>query len=157
MRDNTYNVRVENVNGIDRYFAFFADGEGVMHETEVSFEVYLALESCRKHEKRQDNFDDRHVEQAALSEGQLQERMIHLSPALELLVENQEQAEQLQSAISALPEIQRRRFLLYHEDELTYRQIAALEFCSKVAVIHSIQRAEEKIKSFLKNRVTFLL
>jgi len=150
MSNNTYRVRVENADGDARYFTSFVDGAGAVHEIEISREIYLALEDCRKHEKRQAHFVERHVEQTDLSEGQLQERMIRLSPSLELLVENQEQAALLYAAIASLPEIQRRRFQLYHEDGLTYQQIAALEGCTIMPIQRSIVSAEEKIRAKIK-------
>lgn len=150
MAYQTYRVRVESADGITRYFASFADGEGAAHEAEIAFDVYSALENCRKHEKRQINFEDRHVEQAELSEAQLHERMLRLPPALEHLVEDQEQAAQLHAAIASLPETQRRRFLLYHEDGLTYEQIAALEGCTLMPIKRSIACAEEKIREKIK-------
>ena len=151
MSNDAYRVRIEGEGSNTRYFSSFVDAADAVHEIEISFEIYLALENCRRHEKRQENFIDRHVEQAELSEGQLQERMARLPPALELLVENQEQAIKLHTAIASLPESQRRRFLLYHEDGLTQEQIAALDGCSQTAIANSIQRAKEKIKEEIKN------
>jgi len=141
---------VENANGETRYYTSFVDGDGAIRETEISYEVYLALEGCRKHEKRQINFIDRHVEQADLSESQLQERMARLPISLELLVENQEQARRLYAVIDSLPETQRRRFLLSHEDGLTYKQIAALENCTIMPIQRSIIGAEVKIREKIK-------
>lgn len=150
MLNSTYHIRIENADGITRYYTSFTDGEGRKHEAEVSIEVYLALEECRKHEKRQENFVDRHVEQADLSESQLQGRMIRLPPALETLLENQEQTDQLLSAIATLSETQQKRFLLYHEGGFSQEQIAAQDGCSQSAVAYSIYLAKEKIKRHLK-------
>jgi RNA polymerase sigma-70 factor (ECF subfamily) len=58
--------------------------------------------------------------------------------------------EKLRQAIQELPEIQRRRFVLYHEFGLTYEQIAEMEGCSKVSVFRSVDRAEDKIREMLK-------
>ena len=146
----TYTVREEIANDVIRYYAAFRDGSGSPQETEITCEVYLALEGCRKHEKRQINFDERHVEREKLSEAQLQTRMLRLPPSLERLVEGQEQAHQLRSAIAALPEIQRRRLLLYHVDGLTYERIAALEGCTIMPIRRSIACAEEKIREKIK-------
>ena len=59
--------------------------------------------------------------------------------------------ELLHRAIAKLPEIQRRRLLLYFFGELTYGQIAELEGCTKRAVKFSVDIAIEKLKKDLKN------
>ena len=146
-----YTVRTGETDGALHYYAAFTDGDGLSQEVEVSREVYLALDDCRKHEKRQVHFIERHVERAELSEEQLQERMIRLLPTLELSMENREQAVHLYAAIESLPEIQRRRFLLYHEDGLTYQQIATQEGCTIMPIQRSIAGAEEKIRKKIKN------
>jgi RNA polymerase sigma-70 factor (ECF subfamily) len=56
----------------------------------------------------------------------------------------------LRQAIAELPEIQRRRFVLYHEFGLTYEQIAEIEGCSKVSAFNAVRRAEEKVKEVIK-------
>ena len=149
MHKCTYTVREENVDDNSFYYASFVNGNGIRQEAEISYEVYLVLEDCRKHEKRQKNFNDRHLEHAELSEGQLQERMLHLPPALEASLESQEKAKILQAAIEALPEIRQRRFLLYYGEKLTQKQIATLDGCSQTAVAYSLQQAREKIKESL--------
>ena len=62
-----------------------------------------------------------------------------------------EQAELLYKLIVALPETQRRRFLLYYEYDYNYSEIGAMEHCNSTAVYQSIVRAREKIKTQMKN------
>ncbi|MFD1402086.1 RNA polymerase sigma factor [Robinsoniella peoriensis] len=57
--------------------------------------------------------------------------------------------EQLHNAISKLPEVQRRRLLLYYFAELTYEQIAEMEGCSVHSIFVAIERAKENLKKFL--------
>lgn len=45
-----------------------------------------------------------------------------------------------------LPEVQRRRLLLYFFGEMTYEQFAAIEGCTKRAVKFSVDIAIEKLK-----------
>ena len=54
-------------------------------------------------------------------------------------------------AISELPEIQKRRLILYYFQGLTYEQIAEMEGCTKRAVKFSVDIAVEKLKKFFKN------
>lgn len=58
---------------------------------------------------------------------------------------------QLHRAISVLPEIQKRRLILYYFQGLTYEQIAEMEGCTKRAVKFSVDIAVEKLKKFFKN------
>ncbi len=58
-----------------------------------------------------------------------------------------EQREILRKAIAALPEIQRRRFLLYHEYDFTYSAIGKMEHCRAQSIRQSVLRAREKIRA----------
>ena len=147
MIDNkpTYTVRSEETNSALRYFAAFADGDRIRHEVEISHEVYLALEQCRRHEQRQRRSDERHQERFALSEGQLAERLAR--PPL-LLEDDVVLAVDMQAAFATLTNTQRRRFLLYHEHGLSFEQIAEAESRSVPTILESITVATEKIKYF---------
>lgn len=52
--------------------------------------------------------------------------------------------------VAKLPEVQRRRLLLYFFGELTYEQIAELEGCKYQAVQNTIYAALKTLKKFLK-------
>lgn len=67
----------------------------------------------------------------------------------ELIIE-QERSELLRRTIAALPEIQRRRFLLYYEYDFNYYEIAAMEHCTASSVGKSISIAKEKIREQMK-------
>ena len=58
-----------------------------------------------------------------------------------------ERAELLCKAVDRLPEIQRRRFLLYYEYEFNFYQIAAMEHCTASAIQKSVAIAKEKVKA----------
>ena len=66
---------------------------------------------------------------------------------VEELIFDAEQRELINKAIAALPEIQRRRFLLYHEYDFNYRQIGEMEHCRPQSIRLSVIRAREKIKA----------
>ena len=55
---------------------------------------------------------------------------------------------QLHRAISELPEIQKRRLILYYFQGLTYEQIAGMEGCTFQAVAKSVAAAEKRLKKF---------
>jgi RNA polymerase sigma-70 factor (ECF subfamily) len=153
MFDNTnpYILRTEIAAGITRYYVSFADGEATLRETEISREVYLAMEECRKHEKRQRNFFDRYIEHSDLADETLRHRALFSPEPIEETIINNETADALRAAVARLPKVQRRRFILYHETGLTYEQISKMEGCTKMPIKRSIDRAEEKIREELKN------
>ena len=62
------------------------------------------------------------------------------------------ECELLHKAISKLPEVQKRRLLLYFFGDMTYEQIAKMEGCTKRAVKFSVDIAIEKLK---KNFIFF--
>jgi len=147
MSDDTpaYAVREETIDGTTRYYAAFKDGNGTRQEIEIPRAVYLALDDCRKHEQRQIRSGERHVENSRLSEEQLAERASVSSTPLDVAVSL---SLDLQAALAALTDTQRRRFLLYHEHGLNYEQIAAVEDCSHPAVLKSIAIAQEKLEKY---------
>ena len=137
----TYAVREESVDGEYRYFAAFIDGSGNQQEVEIPREVYLALEDCRRDTNRQIASIKRHQERFNLSEGQLAVRATASSAGMEERVE-------MQAALTALTETQRRRFLLYHEHNLTYEQIAAVEGCTYQVIVRSVASAQNKLQKY---------
>jgi RNA polymerase sigma-70 factor (ECF subfamily) len=149
-QSNTYALRTEESGGVTRYFVSFRDGQAVMREAEVNSEIYLALDDCRKHEKRQRSFYERHVEYSELTDETLNDRARHTPKGTEETVIEAERGEAMYRAIAELPVIQRRRFLLYCEHSMTYAAIGRLEGCSATAVKGSVDIAKAKIIKKLK-------
>jgi RNA polymerase sigma-70 factor (ECF subfamily) len=145
-----YALRTEIREGVIHYLVSFADGQSVLRETEVSREVYLTLDECRRHEKRQKNFFDRHIEHSDLTDETLNLRALHAQETAAEAVARKEEADALHAAIAGLPEVQRRRFVLHHGIGLTYEQISEIEGCTKMPVKRSIDRAAEKIREVIK-------
>lgn len=61
-----------------------------------------------------------------------------------------ELSELLHKTIDSLPEIQRRRFLLYYEYDYNYYEIGAMENCTAQAVRRSVIIARKKAKAQMK-------
>jgi RNA polymerase sigma-70 factor (ECF subfamily) len=141
----TYTVREEIKDGEVCYFATFADGNGMLREAEITYEVYIALEDCRRHEQRQQRSFERHIERVKLTEGQIAE---HIQTPPEPLEESVDATVTFQAALATLTDIQRRRFLLYHEYGLSFEQIAQAESRYKSTIAESITAATEKLKNF---------
>ena len=146
MRDDTYHLRTETTCGETKYYAAFSDSSSHWQEIEIPGEVYMALDRCRLKEKGQQNVFDRYTEHLELSESQLAARTLRpLMPMEEAVA----QAVDMQAALASLTDTQRRRFLLYHEHELNFEQIAKVEGCKHQVVMRSIATAKAKLKNFL--------
>ena len=88
----------------------------------------------------------RHIEHSELTEASLNERAFCKPESIEEEVSRNMEYELLHRVIEKLPEVQRRRLLLYFFGEMTYEQIAAIEGCTKRAVKFSVDIAIEKLK-----------
>ena len=90
-------------------------------------------------------------EQSELTEASLYDRAVHRPATVEESTLQSMEYAKLHRAISELPEIQKRRLILYYFQGLTYEQIAGIEGCTKRAVKFSVDIAVEKLKKFFKN------
>jgi RNA polymerase sigma-70 factor (ECF subfamily) len=149
--DNPYTLREESSEGIPRYFVSFADGEGIHRETEVSRIVYREFERFVRIERNLIRRNERHGTKFDVTEEMLRANMVKQPKSLEDEVFDSQRDERLRLAIRQLPEIQRRRFVLYHEFGLTYGQIAEMEGCTKMAVKFSVDLAKAKIREEIKD------
>lgn len=117
---------------------------------EVSVDVYEYLdradhkEENLAHEKRR-HWDIREFDEYIIA---AESRTYQETP--EQYVCRMETQDELMTALSLCTEAQRRRFLLYALDGLSYEQIARLDGCSKVSVYESIAAVRKKLKEFFK-------
>ena len=86
-----------------------------------------------------------------LTDETLNRRARHTPKSVEETVTDMERSAALAQAIAELPEIQRRRFVLYYEYDLTFRAIGELEGCTATSVKKSVDIAKAKIKKKLEN------
>ena len=145
---NHYTLRIEESKGAMHFIVSFKEEDGTHREVRVSEEIYLDLENAQRHERNFARWGRRRLERLDLKDEELYERALHKPKSVEDTVLDNLRDEHLAQAIDELPEIQRRRFVLYHEFGLTYDQIAEIEGCSKVAIKLSVDRAREKVKKF---------
>ena len=153
MFDNTnpYALRTEIAGGITHYYVSFKDGQSTPRETEVSRPVYLEFLRFVRIERNLRRWDERHVEQSDLTDETLFERSSQQPKGLEETVFDSLRNDYLRQAVQSLPEIQRRRFVLYHEFGLTFEQIAKMEGCTKMAVKFTVDKAKEAIMKIIEN------
>ncbi|MFQ9985880.1 MAG: RNA polymerase sigma factor [Lachnospiraceae bacterium] len=149
-RRRTYILREEVTEHERRYFISFKDGQGISHELNVTYDFYMAFRRLELDNRKLENWDWRHREFSEVSDETLNRRALRLPKDVDEFIIEAEQAELLRKAIASLPNIQRRRFLLYHEYDLNYYQIGAMEHCTPQAVRRSVVIAKAKIKETLE-------
>lgn len=144
--NSVYRLYEESGNGISKYFISFRDSAGVFQELEVSKAFYLEFRQMERKTRNMRQSEWRHNEHLELTEQALHRRAIVYPKSVDEQIIERLRNEQLYKAIAALPEIQRRRFILYSEYEMTYRELAEREGCSPTAIQHSLFRAKQKIR-----------
>ncbi len=133
------------------YHISFRDGKGKIQELCVPYDFYMAFRRLELDERKLEGWDYRHREFSEIMEETLNWRAVKQPKSIEEVILEEERAELLQRAIHTLPEIQRRRFLLYYEYDLNYYQIGVMEHCTPQAARRSVIIAREKIKAQMKN------
>lgn len=148
---NPYTLSTEN----QKYYVSFKDINRNIQKTEVDKSVFDAFDSFELDDISIMNEAERHYEYLELTEETLNRRAVHKTKTVEDIILTVFENEMLSKAICELTEIQRKRLLLYYYDHLTYEQISEIEGCTKMPVMRSIKKAEEKIKEFFKSRGYF--
>ena len=150
-RKDKYNPYTIGTTEDGRHWLTFLDGQGNRHHFEISAAVFALFDSFELDDLSYLNEVDRHYEQSELTEASLYDRAVHRPATVEESALQSMEYAQLHRAISGLPEIQKRRLILYYFQGLTYEQIAGMEGCTKRAVKFSVDIAVEKLKKFFKN------
>ena len=149
-RVKAYTLREESTESGTRYFISFKDGQGGYHELEVSEQFFTEFRQMERRNRNLLQWDERHREFSEVWDETLNRRALKLPKSIEEQMIEAERAELLCKAVDGLPEIQRRRSLLYYEYDFNYYDIAAMEHCTAQAVRRSVVLAREKIKVQMK-------
>ena len=129
-----YTLRTEvRSDGETLYFISFTDGQGEFYDLEVSEPFFVEFRQMERKNRNLQQSNWRHQEASDVWDETLYNRAFRVPKSVEELIFD--------------PEIQRRRFLLYHEYDFNYRQIAEIEHCRPQSIRHSVIRAREKIKA----------
>lgn len=139
---NPYKLTVEN----NQYYVSFDDGQGIHHKEQISRELYELFDRFELEDISQLNVISRYQEHSELTEGTLYQRALMHPEPMEDGVYRKTMYDQLHTAIGKLPDIQRRRVLLYYFGGFTYERIAEMEGCTKMAVKFSIDNAIKKLR-----------
>ena len=147
--DKAYTLREESVQSITHYYISFTDSIGEFQDLEVSETLYFEFRQLERKNRNLQQSDQRHKEHNEVYEETLNRRAVFKPKSVEELIMETELSELLHKTINSLPEIQRQRFLLYHEYD-NYYQIGAMEHCTASSVGKSISIAKEKVKAQMK-------
>jgi len=139
---NPYVLSIEN----GEHYVAFSDGQGIWHKERISMELYELFDHFELEDISQLNVISRYLEHSELTEGTLNQRALLQPELIEDDVYRKIMYDQLHTAISELPNVQRRRVLLYYFGGYTYEQIAKKEGCTKMAVKFSIDIAVKKLR-----------
>ena len=150
-RKDKYNPYTIGTTEDGRHWLTFSNGQDNQHHFEISAAVFALFDSFELDDLSYLNEVVRHYEQSELTEASLYDRAVHRPATVEESALQSMEYAQLHRAISELPEIQKRRLILYYFQGLTYEQIAEMEGCTKRAVKFSVDIAVEKLKKFFKN------
>ena len=143
-KSNPYTLSIEN----NTYYISFTDGQGVFHKQEISLELYAVFNSFELDDISWINEASRHLTEVDAGDEPLSQRIADSSEPVEDHVYRRIMCQELHKAIAQLPEIQRRRVLLYYFGGYTYEQIAQMEGCKYPAIIKSVSAAEKNIKKY---------
>ena len=123
---------------------------GRMVSVEVTEEVYAFLNYADHKEENLVHEQRRHWDGREFDEYIVQkEARIRFVQSPELDLCQKEAMKMILEALGRCTESQRRRFLLYALDGMSYTQIGQLCGCSKVAVHYSIEAVRKKCKEYL--------
>ena len=129
-KDNPYEIFTMGIEtDCPRYYIRFKDGSHNEHCFEISKELFDLLDSFELVDLSFLNEWDRHLEQSVQTEASIEVRSICHQETVEETVFRHIESEMLHKAIATLPEVQRRRLLLYYFGNMTYQEIAKLEGC----------------------------
>lgn len=150
-KDNPYEIFTIGIEtAAPSYYIRFIDGSRVEHCLEITKELFDLLDSFELDDLSFLNEWDRHLEQSEQTEATLNARATHYRETVEEEVFRHIENEMLHSSIAMLPEVQRRRLILYYFGNLTYQEIADLDGCSKVAVKYTIDKAVAALKKIIE-------
>lgn len=145
-KDNPYKLLIDN----NKYKVTFLDSKNNIQVIDVDADIFDALDSFELDDLSQLNEYDRHIDHFDIDETPYK-KYSNKPQSLEDEVLQNMLYNELKLEISRLPEIQKRRLVLYFFNDLTLQEIAIIDNCSPRAVKDSIDISIDKLKKFLEN------
>lgn len=109
-KDNPYQIWKEE----EKYYISFVDVIHEKHTFEISEQMYCLFDTFEREDLKYLNVVDRHLEQAEVREGALEKRAQCDLKSIENIVMENWEKEQLYESINQLPDIQKRRLIMYY-------------------------------------------
>lgn len=147
---NDYSLEIIKGQYTDRYFVSFTDGYGEFQRLEINKDIYSALFELNKRDRNLTRLDERNLEHSELTEETLVKRSFKKSKGIEEIILEKEMKTEFWKTIGELPDVQRKRLLLYYDYGFSLKEIAKMENCSIRAVKYSIDIAKKKLKEKIK-------
>lgn len=149
----TYTLWEESTESGTRYSISFKDGQGESHELEVSEQRFFEFRQMERRNRNLQQWNQRHREFNEVWDETLYRRALRVPKTLDERMIEKERNELFYKAVARLPEIQRRRFLLYYEYDFNFYQIGKMEHCTASAVQKSVSVAREKVKAEMRKYI----
>ena len=148
-RVKAYTLREESTKAAQGILSALRTGRQIPRVGSVGTVLY-GVSQMERRNRNLLQWDERHREFSEVWDETLNRRALKLPKSIEEQMIEAERAELLCKAVDGLPEIQRRRFLLYYEYEFNFYQIAAMEHCTASAIQKSVAIAKEKVKAEMR-------
>ena len=145
-----YTLRKKSTESGTRYFISFKDGQGEHHELEVSKQLFFEFRHMERRNRNLEQWNQWHREFNEVWDETLYRRALRVPKSLDERMIEKERNELFYKAVAQLPEIQRRRFLLYYEYDFNFYQVGGMEHCTASAVQKSVSVAREKVKAEMR-------
>lgn len=141
--------KMKIINGEKRYFIEYED-EVSMSKIELTLNEYRKFRSFKSYNIKNKNIYDRYIEHSEQTDETVYKRMVDKPEQVEDIVYKKMLGEEITKALNTLNETQRKRFIMYYLDDMTYEEIAIKEKCSKQAIKYSIDIAKKHLREKLK-------
>ena len=139
---------LEYIQNEDKYYISFEDSAKQECRIEIEKEIFDIYMQSKKTYIKIKNETSRHLEHMKMTENDIYKRAFDYDESLEEKIFRIINREEIHRAVQSLPDMLRRRILLYYQYNFSLSQIAKIEKCSKVAVKYSLDTALKKIKKF---------
>jgi len=139
-KDNPYTLLIDD----NIYKVAFLDSKNIIQIIEVDADVFDALDCFELDDLALLNEYDRHIDRFNIDETPYK-RYSNKPQSLEEEILQNMLYNELKLEISKLPEIQRRRLVLYFFNDLTLQEIAIIDNCTPQAVKKSLDSSIKKL------------
>ena len=117
---------------------------------EVSEQLFFEFRHMERRNRNLEQWNQWNREFNEVWDETLYRRALRVPKSLDERMIEKERNELFYKAVAQLPEIQRRRFLLYYEYDFNFYQVGGMEHCTASAVQKSVSVAREKVKAEMR-------